>query len=65
MECGWNGDFIEGLLRGEDGVMGSLEARGVAEGDRTSFCKPSSSIYFLVAPHGGFVLRSGVAPGWH
>src|SRR5436189_1478878 len=27
--------------------------RGVAEGDRTSFGKPSSSIYFLVAPHGG------------
>jgi hypothetical protein len=37
----------------ENGVMGSLEARRVAEGDWTSFGKPSSSIYFLVAPHGG------------
>jgi hypothetical protein len=33
--------------------MGSLEAWGVAEGDWTSFGKQSSSIYFLVAPHGG------------
>jgi hypothetical protein len=38
----------------------SLKAIGRA------FGKPSSSIYFLVAPHGGiFVLPSGVAPGWH
>ena len=34
---GWNGDFIEVLLGREDGVMGSLEAWGVAEGDWTSF----------------------------
>jgi hypothetical protein len=31
---------------------GIAEARRVAEGDWTSFCKQSSSIYFLVAPHG-------------
>src|SRR3979409_2134538 len=37
----------------------SLKAIGRA------FGKPSSSIYFLVAPHGGIVLPSGVAPGWH
>jgi len=37
----------------------SLKAIGRA------FGKQSSSIYFLVAPHGGFVLRSVVAPGWH
>jgi DNA-binding CsgD family transcriptional regulator len=34
----------------ENGVMGSLEARRVAKGDRG---KQSSSIDFLVAPHGG------------
>jgi hypothetical protein len=35
MECGLMvTNFIEGL---ENGVMGSLEARRVAEGDRTSF----------------------------
>ena len=50
---GWNGDFIEVLRGREDGVMGSLEARGVAEGDGRAFGKQSSSIYFLVAPHGG------------
>jgi hypothetical protein len=33
MECGMEQRFH----RGEDGVMGSLEARGVAEGDRESF----------------------------
>ena len=37
----------------------SLKAIGRA------FGKPSSSIYFQVAPHGGFVLRHGVARGWH
>ena len=33
--------------------MGSLEAWGIAEGDWSAFGKQSSSIYFLVAPHGG------------
>ena len=37
----------------ENGVVGSLEAGRVAEGDWRAFGKPSSSIYFLVAPHGG------------
>ena len=36
----------------------SLKAIGRA------FGKPSSSIYFQVAPHGGFVLHRGVAHGW-
>jgi len=34
---GWNEDFIEVFGGREDGVMGSLEARRVAEGDRESF----------------------------
>jgi hypothetical protein len=50
---GWNRDFIEGLQRARRRSCGPLEARRVAEGDRTGFGKPSSSIYFLVAPHGG------------
>src|SRR5271168_3719013 len=37
----------------EDGVMGSLAARGIAESDWAGVGKPSSSIYFQVAPHGG------------
>jgi hypothetical protein len=37
----------------------SLKAIGRA------FGKASSSIYFLVAPHGAFVLRCGTAQGWH
>ena len=37
----------------------SLKAIGRA------FGKPSSSIYFQVAPHGGFVLRRGGVPDWH
>jgi hypothetical protein len=37
MECmGWVKDFIEGYCGREYGVMGSLEARRVAEGDRAS-----------------------------
>jgi len=58
-------DFIEGLLRRRRrsyGIAGSAE---VAEGDRTSFGKQSSSIYFLEAPHGGIRpaerRRSGLA----
>src|ERR1700738_2824068 len=58
----------------EDGVMGSLEAWGVAEGDRTSCCA-AGVVDLLPSRHRrsifwwlrmvGFVLRSGVAPGWH
>jgi DNA-binding CsgD family transcriptional regulator len=33
--------------------MGSLEARGVAEGDRASFWQAVIVDLFLVAPHGG------------
>src|SRR6185312_12849991 len=46
---------------GKNGVVGSLAARGVAEGNR-AFGKPSS-IYLQVAPHGGFALCHGVARG--
>jgi hypothetical protein len=52
MECDIGSGLSSRVYGGrEDGVTGSLEARRVAEGDWT---KPSSSIYFLVAPHGGF-----------
>jgi IS30 family transposase len=30
-----------------------------------AFGKPSSSIYFQLAPHGEFVLRHDAAQGWH
>ena len=30
-----------------------------------AFGKPSLSIYLQLAPHGGIVLRPGVARGWH
>ena len=33
--------------------MGSLAARGVPEAIGRAFGKPSSSIYFQLAPHGG------------
>ena len=44
--------------------MGSLEARGIAEGDRTSFLVSSHrrSIFWWLRMV-GFVLPSGVAPG--
>jgi DNA-binding CsgD family transcriptional regulator len=51
---GWNGDFIEVLLRQRRrsyGIAGSVGESLKAIG--RVFGKPSSSIYFLVAPHGG------------
>src|SRR5262245_15828904 len=54
MECGDGSEISSRVHCGrEDGVMGSLEARRAAEGNWTSFWRPSSSTYFLVAPHGG------------
>ena len=37
----------------EDGVVGSVAAWGVAKAIGRAFSKPSSSIYFQLAPHGG------------
>src|SRR5947199_7982216 len=37
----------------EDRALGSLAAGRVAERDWRAFGKPSSSIYFQLAPHGG------------
>ena len=51
---GASGELWDRWKRGE-----SLKAIGRA------FGKQSSSIYFLVAPHGAFVPPSGAAPGWH
>jgi hypothetical protein len=45
----------------ENGVIGSLAARGALKAIGRAFGKPSSSIFFQLAPHGGFVLRHGVA----
>src|SRR6476659_693494 len=40
MECGDGAEISSRVYGGrEDGVMGSLEARRVAESDRTSFCQ--------------------------
>jgi hypothetical protein len=49
----------------ENGVVGSLAAGEALKAIGRAFGKPSSSIYFQVAPRGGFVLRHGVARGWH
>ena len=49
---GWNEDFIEVLLRQRRRSYG-IAGSAVAEArDRESFCGESSSIYFLVVPHG-------------
>jgi len=46
--------------------MGSLEARGVAEGDRTSFWQAVIvDLFFGWRRMVGFVPPSGGAPGWH
>ena len=68
MECGMERkDFIEVLLRQRRrsyGIAGSAEK--VTEGDRESFGKESSSIYFLVAPHGGILVPAERRrSGWH
>src|SRR6476619_5111751 len=53
MECSDGSGISSRVYNGrEDGVMGSLAARGVAQSDR-AFGKPSSSIYFQVSPYGG------------
>src|ERR1039458_7355193 len=57
MECD-DGTEISSRVYGgrEDGVMGSLAARGVAQSDWAAFGKPSSSIYSQVSPYGGIRL---------
>src|SRR6476659_616670 len=53
MECSDGSGISSRVYNGrEDGVMGSLAARGVAHSDR-AFGKPASSIYFQVSPYGG------------
>jgi len=49
----------------ENGVMGSLETRRVAEGDWERFVSRHRRSIFWWLRMVGFVLPSGVAPGWH
>src|SRR5450759_2668545 len=49
----WVKDIIEGSLRQRKRVVRSLEARKALKAIGRAFGKPSSSIYFLVAPQGG------------
>jgi len=68
MECGLMAHkFHRGLLRPEKTeCMGSLEARRVTKGDRTSFWQAVIVDLFFWWPRMvGFGLPSGVAPGWH
>ena len=44
--------------------MGSLEAGESLKAIGRAFGKPSSSIYFLVAPHGAIRPAGGVVRGW-
>ena len=55
MECRMERKFHERFYRGrKDGIMGPLEARRSLKAIGRAFGKESSSIYFLVSPHGGF-----------
>jgi hypothetical protein len=67
MECGLMGRrFHGGFTATEKTELWDRWKRGESlKAIGRAFGKPSSSVYFLVAPHGGFVLPSGVAPGWH
>src|SRR6185312_4593266 len=51
---GWNGDFIEVLPRQKRRSYGTVGSAESLKAIGRAFGKPSSSIYFLVAPHGGF-----------
>ena len=66
MECGMERRFHRGFTAAEKTELWDRWKRGESlKAIGRAFGKESSSIYFLVAPHEGFVLRSGVAPGWH
>src|SRR3984893_10526893 len=66
MECGLMGHkFHRGFTAAEKTELWDRWKRGESlKAIGRAFGKQSSSIYFLVAPHGGFVLPSGVAAGW-
>ena len=49
----WVEDFIEGLLRQRGRSYGIWKRGESLKAIGRAFGKPSSSIYFLVAPHGG------------
>ena len=67
MECGLMGHkFHRGFTAAEKTELWDRWKRGESlKATGRAFGKQSSSIYFLVAPHGGIRLASGVAPGWH
>ena len=67
VECGLMGHkFHRGFTAAEKTELWDRWKRGESlKAIGRAFGKPSSSIYFLVAPHGGIRQRSGVAPGWH
>ena len=54
MECGDGSEISSRVYGGrENGVVGSLAAGETLKAIGRAFGKPSSSIYFQVAPHGG------------
>ena len=61
---GWVEGFMKGLLRQRRsyGIAGSAKRSLKAIG--RAFGKPSSSIYFLVAPHGGIRPPQRRRSGW-
>src|SRR6266478_2288806 len=67
MECALMGQrFHRGFTAAEKTELWDRWKRGESlKAIGRAFGKPSSSIYFLVAPHGGIRPASGVAPGWH
>ena len=66
MECGMERRFHRGFTAAEKTELWDRWKRGESlKAIGRAFGKESSSIYFLVARTVGFVLRSGVAPGWH
>jgi hypothetical protein len=58
--------FRRGFTTAERTELWDRWQRGeFAQGDRAGVGKPSSSIYFQVAPHGAFVPQRDIARGWH
>ena len=66
MECGMERRFHRGFTAAEKTELWDRWKRGESlKAIGRAFGKESSSIYFLWLRTVGFVLRSGVAPGWH
>ena len=66
MECGMEReDFIEALQRQSTRLWDRRKRGESLKAIGRAFGKQSTSIYFLVAPHGGICPADGVAPGWH